>query len=437
MPINKRWPILVAVGSAVAYVGNNYRIGGLEQLRLERRVAIQQDSVAGEYGLGDFPLPVSSSAVLPSVPRQASATSDAIFDQLPPWEPQLSVGEKLAVMQDRLSQKIGELAKPTQDGRGLPLEPPLTLPPGLERPRPSDAGHTGLTPNSQKSMKVPPGLMAGTAAMGDQVPSIRIASFCVQGLGATQLSKPNVVETLVSILRQFDVVALQGVQSDRDDILPMLVERLNQSGRRYDYVIGPRVGEENRQQFAFVFDTKRIETDRYQLYSIDDPENLMAYEPLVAWFRCKDARSEHAFTFSLVNLRVHPAKAPREQEFLSNLIHAVVNDGRREDDVILLGDFGGNTSAISSLRVDSVRHAIRDVPTDVSGERMLSGIILPAQATCEYTGRSGVLDFLRKYNLSLERALEISPQMPVWAEFYVLEGAQPGRVAPVGNPESL
>ena len=135
--------------------------------------------------------------------------------------------------------------------------------------------------------------------------------------GSNATCKPHVMEILIAILRQFDIVALQGVQSERDDILPLIVERLNQSGRKIDYLIGPRVGPVGaRQQFAFLFDTSRIETDRYQLYTVDDPENLVTYEPLVAWFRCREAPASQAFTFTLVNVRVDPQRAQQEQAVL-------------------------------------------------------------------------------------------------------------------------
>lgn len=442
--MNKRWPLIVAVGSAIAYVGNNYRIGGLDQLRLERRSVTTStshlESTSRDASSGQFPMPVSSLHPLPTVSTGSTFQPNGTLDDLPPWQPQLSVGEKLAVMQDRLSEKIGELANPSGSDSNLPVAPPLNLPPGIVKSRPisevPNSGSTGLTsPNTSKSS---PGLMAGSSVFDGQVASLRIATFSVQGLGATHLAKPTVTETLVSMLRQFEIVALQGIQSDRDDILPLIIERLNQSGRQYDYLIGPRIGPNtSRQQLAFLFDASRIETDRYQLYTVDDPENLVAYEPLVAWFRCKGVPADQAFTFSLVNVKIDPVQAQAEQAILTNLIHAVVNDGRQEDDVIALGDFAGNSASISALNIESIRHAIRDIPTDVSGERMLSGILLPAHATCEFTGRSGVLDFLRKYNLSIERAMEISQQMPVWAEFYVVEGAQPGRVAPPPSGNSL
>ena len=108
----------------------------------------------------------------------------------------------------------------------------------------------------------------------------------------------------------------------------------------------------------------------------------------------------------------------------------MVNDGRREDDVIVLGDFGDDVSRLGNLQVESIRFACRGVPTDLGGQQALSNLLFSSRATCEFTGRSGVSDFLRRYNLSIEQAQEISPSLPVWAEFYAVEGAQPGKVAP-------
>ena len=42
-----------------------------------------------------------------------------------------------------------------------------------------------------------------------------------------------------------------------------------------------------------------------------------------------------------------------------------------------------------------------------------------------------MFDFLREYNLTSDQALEVSDHMPVWAEFSVYEGGQPGRIATV------
>jgi len=172
------------------------------------------------------------------------------------------------------------------------------------------------------------------------------------------------------------------------------------------------------------------------LYTVDDPEDLVNYEPLVAWFRCKGVPKKEAFTFSLINVRIDQNFADAERAVVPGLIDAIRNDGRGEDDWIVVGDFGGGADKLTALDANSVRFAIRDIPTNVAGTKLLDTIFFSARATDEFTGRAGVFDFLRKYNMSIERALEISNHLPVWAEFSIVEGAEPGRIAPA-NPKSI
>ena len=61
--------------------------------------------------------------------------------------------------------------------------------------------------------------------------------------------------------------------------------------------------------------------------------------------------------------------------------------------------------------------------------KQYDNIVFHSQATREFIGRGGVDDFLREHNLSMEEALEVSDHLPVWAEFSVYEGGEPGRVA--------
>lgn len=478
MQIQKRWPVIFAVGSVLAYVTNNYTIGGLEHLRLQPR---QSTNLPANYGNGNFD--AQSSVGFPGTlfpgggfpggfrdPGQELFNSavGAIEKDAGKWAEKLGVGEKLAVIQDQLSNKINDISRGSNSGfsTGLNAGPNTGLgsglgsgvSSGLPSTLPMAMSFGDLPGQSSKDARLPSSsLLASNQNLANQnvakpiptnnplliskpimdsVPAIRIASFNANSLGAAQMAKSPVVETLVAILRQFDVVALQGIQSERDDILPILVERINQAGRRFDYLIGPRVGVAGQtQQFAFLFDTTKLETDRYQLYTIDDPENLMTFDPLVGWFRCKESKADDAFTFSLINLRVNRSAANNESALIPNLFHAVAGDGRNEDDLILAGDFGCNPTQIAKLNSDAIRFAIRDVPTEVTGQTMQDCVLFPTQGTTEFSGRSGVFDFLRKYNLSIEQAMELSSHMPVWAEFYAAEGAHPGRVAPVSSTQ--
>ncbi len=270
-------------------------------------------------------------------------------------------------------------------------------------------------------------LQSTRPASPNQLPTIRIASFSLEAFGESKLNKAAVVETIARMIRQFDVIALQHIQSKQQNILPELLDKVNQSDRRYDYCIGPRVGSaSNQQQYAILFDTDRLETDRPQLYTIDDPQALIEFDPLVGWFRCKAVPTDKAFTFTLVNLRLDPLSNGRELKLLPDLIRSVRQDGRSEDDVILIGNFGYSDSELSSLQNIGMLFALEGIPTTVTGEAMLDNIVFPARATDEFTGRSGVVDFLRQLNLSIDQAFQISTHMPIWAEFFAVEGGSPG-----------
>lgn len=446
--IRRQWPAATAAIAGLAFILNHYRIAGLENVHLERRSPseIERREANGDIWATAFlnnieSLDAPRNSPIPSR-SQPSNNSQYVgvgtgLKSFPSTTPNSLPNEPLPNAQFPNAPLPGVPAGQfpnSQNGSQAPLgmSPILPSPTGSLEP---DLGRM-LTINEKfaiwENKSIATGSLSG--ALTGTAGTIRIASFHVPALGATKLAKPHVFEMLVRILRRFDVVALQGIQSNRDDILPLLVERLNQSGRSYDYMIGPRVGRTAPlEQFAYIFDTQRLETDRYQLYTVEDPDDLIVREPLVAWFRTKGHAAHHAFTFSLINIRVDPDFAQRERELLPSLIQAVQNDGRGEDDWILLGDFQAGDSELFPLTKLAARLALIGIPTDVAGTRMLDEIVFSGPATVEFNGKVGAYDFLRQYNLSLEQALEVSEHLPIWAEFSTIEGAEPGRIAPVRN----
>jgi hypothetical protein len=106
-----------------------------------------------------------------------------------------------------------------------------------------------------------PGRAVSATARGPVGRPLRMATFNLHLFGQHKAENPFVIETVAKILRQYDIVALQEICTKQQDLLPLLIERINQSDRRFDYVIGPRVGRtDNKEQFAFVFDTQTLET---------------------------------------------------------------------------------------------------------------------------------------------------------------------------------
>jgi len=263
--------------------------------------------------------------------------------------------------------------------------------------------------------------------------TVRIAAFNIQVLGSTKLSKPLVMERLAQIVRKFDVVAVQEIRSLDQTVLPQFVDLINSGGRTYDYVIGPRLGRTiSKEQYAFIFDRASIEVDRSQTYTIHDPSDVMHREPFVALFRVRGPAPEEAFTFRLVNLHTDPEEVKREAALTAQILRKVRDDGVGEDDVIVLGDFNASDRELRKLSdLNAMTLTVQGVSTTPRGTAQYDNIVFDPAATVEFTGRAGVFDFLRAYNLSIEEAVEISDHLPVWAEFSIYEGASRVARAPV------
>ncbi len=264
-----------------------------------------------------------------------------------------------------------------------------------------------------------------------QSPTIRIASFDLDRFDAAKLGRPAVTKSLYDLLRRFDVTAVQGITTPRDDLMSQVVEQLNAGGRHFDYAIGPRLGRDTvPEQLAYVFDSASVEIDRSTMYTVEDPGRLLKRDPLVATFRVRGPDPREAFTFTLVNAHVDPKTAARELDALADVYRAVRNSGLGEDDIILLGDLSADDHHLGLLgQLPNMTAALSSVPTTASGTRMLDNILFNREATVEFTGRSGVVDLQRGFNLTVPQVLDFSTHLPIWAEFSIFEGGQPGRLA--------
>ncbi len=390
---SKKLATLASLLGGVAYLSQHYTIDGLSGVRIQpvSRTAAQpaNSSYPGSSGapFTNWEQPVSpTSGPTNSFPQTNSLTS---------WLP--DIARSVATF----------------------TSSPSTLPPS------TSSQHVSADfdqRNTTTSVQGDPRLLS-TAQQNLRAPTLKIASFNLQRFGHHKAENPFVAETVIKVIRQFDVIALQEVCTQQQDLIAMLVDRVNQNGARYDYLIGPRVGNgDNLEQFAFVFNTKTIETDRDQLYSVEDPDNLLLREPLVGWFRSKQSDARKAFTFTLVNVHIEPERSDSETRLLPELVQSIRRDGRDEDDVILVGDFGADSLSMAYLKQRGFTLALNETPTLVSGAKTLDNIVFTSKATDEHIGRSGTLDFLRKSNLSIDQALQVSDHLPIWAEFSIVEG---------------
>ncbi len=260
-----------------------------------------------------------------------------------------------------------------------------------------------------------------------------MATFNIQVFGESKLGKPDVVQILVPIIRQFDIVAIQEVRTKSDEILPRFLAAINADGSRYSYIIGPRLGRTtSTEQYAFIFDTNRIEHDPSSVMTIQDPKDVLHREPFMARFRPRTAAPDRAFTFWLVNIHTDPDEVPQEVDALADVFQVIQQARPDEDDVIILGDLNANAAQLGRLgKVPGMQWVVNGVPTNTLQTKAYDNILFGA-STREYTGRWGVMDMERIFGISRDQALRVSDHLPVWAEFNMWEAPQTGSFADRG-----
>jgi len=176
-------------------------------------------------------------------------------------------------------------------------------------------------------------------------------------------------------------------------------------------------------QFAILFNANTLDLDQSQWYSVNDPDNLLAREPLVGWFRTRNVPDDEAFTFTLANIQLDNHRPDLELAYVGELFRAIRNDGRGEDDVIIVGNFNAGDRGLSPLRKKAgLNWVVFDMPTSTDKAHQFDNLVFSPTATVEFTGQGGVLDFLAAYNLRYDQANAISDHMPIWAEFSAIEG---------------
>jgi endonuclease/exonuclease/phosphatase family metal-dependent hydrolase len=253
--------------------------------------------------------------------------------------------------------------------------------------------------------------------------SLLISSFNIQVLGKSKMSKPQVVNVLAQVIRQFDIVAIQEVRAKEDDILPALVGAVNSDGSRYSFLIGPRLGRTvSTEQYAFVFDTTRVEHEPRSVGTISDPADMLHREPFVARFRARTHSPDRAFTFWLVNTHTDPDEVPQEVSALADVFQVMQTARAEEDDVILLGDLNASSSELGRLgQIPGIMCAVNGVMTNTRQNKAYDNILFHRQQTSEFTGRWGVFNLEQVFGLSQSEALKVSDHLPIWAEFHLWE----------------
>ena len=206
---------------------------------------------------------------------------------------------------------------------------------------------------------------------------------------------------------------IEGLDSTATETIASMVSMANSGGRRYDYVVGPAkwlsrtisaAGDSVRRGARGSRSHRAVRGRRSRPFA-----RASATGGLVSRGRS-----------SRVSLHIYVAGGGLEAEragAAGGRLPRCRDDGRGEDDLIQPAISAAPIGiGLRLAELARLRPAIAGVPTNTVGDRQEANIYY-SSAVVEFTGRAGVLDLVRQFNLTVEQRLAISDHMPVWAEF--------------------
>jgi hypothetical protein len=115
--------------------------------------------------------------------------------------------------------------------------------------------------------------------------SFEIATFNIQNFGQSKMAKTNVVDTLATIVRQFDIVAVQEISDVSNQTAGAFLKMVNANGVRYKLSCSERTGlqpddRKSAEQYAYYYDSRTVTLTDAALYN--DVNDDFQREPYVA-----------------------------------------------------------------------------------------------------------------------------------------------------------
>lgn len=249
--------------------------------------------------------------------------------------------------------------------------------------------------------------------------SLLLASFNVLRLG----EKEKDYKILSKIINKFDIVGLEEVMNEKG--MKKLRANLEKySNEKWDYIISEKsVGSENyREYYAYIYKKDLVDEVKKLGFYKEKNENEFMREPYGAYFKVGN--------FDFIFVIAHSVFGDDEKyRILEGLKYVDVYEyffkNFGEDDIIIGGDFNlpANDLAFSNLKIKyNVEYLLEPERnlTTFSKDKLVSSydnFFINKSYTNEYTGKSGVYNFLNENNAYMKEY--VSDHLLIYSEYNI------------------
>lgn len=190
-----------------------------------------------------------------------------------------------------------------------------------------------------------------------EAPSVelRLATFNIQVFGPTKAGKPEVMAALASIVRRYDLVAVQEIKDVSGQAPLRLLEACNGEGEDYALALSERTGREpddrhSQEQYGYYYRSDRLEVVGEGTLYDDSAEDHFQREPFLQRFRVLGTER----TFVMINVHTRPRSAVSEIAAMEHVFRWAKERFGEDGTFIAVGDFNAGCGYASEEELDAL-----------------------------------------------------------------------------------
>ncbi len=184
---------------------------------------------------------------------------------------------------------------------------------------------------------------------------LRMATFNIQVFGPTKAGKPEVMATLASIVRRYDLVAVQEIKDVSGQAPLRLLEACNAESDDYELALSERTGREpddrhSQEQYGYYYRHDRLTPVGEGTLYDDSQGDHFQREPFLQQFRVVGTER----TFVMVNIHTRPRAAVSEIAAMEHVFTWAKERYGAEAIIIAVGDFNAGCGYASEEELDAL-----------------------------------------------------------------------------------
>lgn len=256
---------------------------------------------------------------------------------------------------------------------------------------------------------------------------ISVATYYIEDFNEEKAANKEVMEILTKTLRNFDIIAVQGIDDPNGKAITSLINEINkgkdENGQPYNYQfnLSEPVGPANdKEQYAFIYNRSIVYPASIPRLCAEPTGDVFRWEPYMMSFKPYEGTGSVLF----INIHTDANNTQKEIDELNTVIERTEVVYAGQLNMTILGNLNAdepyynNQTTPSPLKTEDYVWATTDRCKSTLDGKAYDKIIVTEEIGHFLVGSKGVFNITKEYNLTQEQAEAVSSHYPVYAEYW-------------------